>query len=291
MTVARSVTTGAASRLFSGNQSLIMKNQKTILVSALGLALLVAVASVATAAADPAPAPATNKPHDPHGELRARVGEKLGLTADQQSKLETIRAQQRGELEALKANPDLAPDARRSQAMEIMRNRGEQMKAVLSPEQQVKMAAIRHHVKNRAKEGARHHQAQGRQRGANRSPGMQAQRQPDPLAIVAMSERIKDQMAEKLGLTNEQRDKLEHLGRDFRAQQRAQAQKHREEMRAVLTPEQQKKAEQMKKHFRRGQQRPPARVGMNDQPDDMGGADGDLESEVRTEAFEMSDRN
>lgn len=270
-----------------------MKNKKIFLVSALGLALLVAVASVATAAADPAPAPAlgANKSLDPHDELRARVSEKLGLTADQQSKLEAIRAQQRGELEALKTNPDLAPEARRAKAMEIIRNRGEQMKAVLLPEQQVKMAAIRHHIKNRAKEGARHHQAQGRQRGASRSPGMPAQRQPDPLAIVAMSERIKDQMAEKLGLTNEQRDKLGHLGCDFRAQQRAQAQKHREEMRAVLTPEQQKKAEQMKKHFRRGQQRHPARIGMNDQPDDMVGADDDLESDERTEAFEMSDRN
>lgn len=268
-----------------------MKNQKAILGSALGLALLVAIASVAMAAADATPAPAPTKPHDPHGELRARVGEKLGLTVEQQSKLEAIRAQQRGELEALRNNADLAPEARRAQAAEIIRNRGEQMKAVLSPEQQVKMATLRQHLKNRARDGVRQHQAQGGRPNPPRPPGLQAQRQPNPLAIVAMGERIKDQMAEKLGLTNEQRDKLERLGRDFRAQQRAQVKKHLEEMRAVLTPEQQKKADQMKKHFRRGQPRHPAQVGMNDQPDGLVGTDDDLGSDEPTEGFELPGRN
>jgi Spy/CpxP family protein refolding chaperone len=93
------------------------------------------------------------------------------------------------------------------------------------------------------------------------------------MAIVAMGERIKDRIAEKLQLTDEQRDKLEHLSRDYRAQQRDLAKKHQEEMRAVLTPDQQKKAEEMKQHFRHGSGAqpgphggPPPLVSMDDGP-------------------------
>ena len=68
----------------------------------------------------------------------------------------------------------------------------------------------------------------------------------NPLGIIALGERLKDRIAEKLQLTNEQRDRLEHLGRDFRARQREAVKVHLAEMRAVLTPEQQKKVDEWK---------------------------------------------
>jgi Spy/CpxP family protein refolding chaperone len=228
-----------------------MKNKTSLLVSALGLAMLVAGISVAATAADSPPPPTAPAPAGPHDDFRAHVADKLGLSADQQKKLDELRGKQRAELEALKADQSLAPDARRAKAMAVFENYRAQMKAVLTPEQQGKMASFREKMGQKMAQRGRG-QFRGGPGGAGHGQMMQPQGHPNPMAIVAMGERIKDHLAEKLGLTNEQRDKLEHLGRDFRAQQRELAKKHMEEMRAVLTPEQQKKAEEMKQHFRHG---------------------------------------
>ena len=260
-----------------------MKNKTPILVSALGLAMLVAGISVA-AAADSLPPPAAPAPAGPQDDFRARIADKLGLSAEQQKKLAELRGKQRAELDALKADQSLAPDTRREKAMAVYENYRTQMKAVLTPEQQEKMAAFREKMGERmAQRGHGPAQFRGGPDGAGHGHGqmMQPQGHPNPLAIVAIGERIKDRMAEKLGLTNEQRDKLEHLGRDFRAQQRELAKKHLEEMRAVLTPEQQKKAEEFKQHFRHGgPNHPPIAemggepaglmvAGLGEMPDDM----------------------
>ncbi len=254
-----------------------MKNKTSLLVSALGLAMLVAGFTVTATAADSSPPPAA--PAGPHGDMRARIADKLGLSADQQKKLEELRGKQRAELEALKDNKDLAPAARREQARAVFEKYRPQMKAVLTPEQQAKVGVFREKMGERRAQRA--HGAAGRVHGGpggGHGQAMQQQRHPDPMAIVAMGEHIKDRLAEKLGLTSEQRDKLDHLGRDFRAQQRDLAKKHREEMRAVLTPEQQKKAEGMRQHFRRGGPGPkhPPMVGMDDEPEGLMVADGDF---------------
>lgn len=256
-----------------------MKSKKTLLLSALGIALLVAAVSVVTAAADPVPPP----PADPHAGLRAQVGEKLWLSADQQTKLDALRGQQRAELEALKANKDLSREQRREKAMAVLENYRGQMRAVLTPEQQEKMGAIRgmigEKMAQRAHGAQRFHQARGDRQGAGRGQAMPPQRQPNPMQIVAMGERIKDHMAEQLGLTDEQRDKLDHLGREFRTQQRALAKKHMEDMRAVLTPEQQQKAQELKQRSPRGGRPQHPRVGLNDEPEEMMVADNDFDSD------------
>lgn len=240
-----------------------------------------AAVSVVTAAADPVPPPTA----DPHAGLRAQVGEKLGLSADQQTKLDALHVQQRADLEALKANKDLSREQRREKAMAVLKNYRGQMRAVLTPEQQEKMGVIREKfvdkIGQRAHGANRFHQAGGKRQGAGPGHGqaMPPQRQPDPRQIVAMGERIKDHMAAKLGLTDEQRDKLDHLGREFRAQQRALAKQHMEAMRAVLTPEQQQKAQELKQHSPRGGRGHQPRVGLNDEPEEMMVADGDFDSD------------
>ena len=263
-----------------------MKNKTSLLVSALGLAMLVAGLSVAAIAADSPPPPIAPAPAGPHDDFRAHIADKLGLNADQQKKLEELRGKQRAELEALKADQSLTPDARRGKAMAIFENYRTQMKAVLTPEQQEKMGALREKMGERMVQrghGERFNRGHGGPGGPGHGQMMQPQGHPNPMAIVALGERIKDHLAEKLGLTNEQRDKLEHLGRDFRAAQRELAKKHMEEMRAVLTPEQQKKAEEMKQHFHHGapgsDHRPVAEMGgapeglmvadLGEMPDDM----------------------
>jgi len=244
-----------------------MKTKLTVLLSVLGLALLAGLAIAATSA-QPAPAPATTGPDGPRDEFRARLVEKLGLSADQQKQIDDLRARQRTELQALNDNNALAPEARREQGRAIVENYRAQMHAVLTPDQQKQADEWRARWALNP-----HGPGPGPRFGPEARRGPAMQRPPaNPLAIVAMADRIKDRMAENLQLTEEQRDKLEHLGRAYRAEQRELAKKHLDEMRAVLTPEQQKKAEEMKQHFRHGsgaQPGPdghPPLVGLDDVP-------------------------
>lgn len=194
--------------------------------------------------------------------MRSRMAEKLGLSTDQQKAIDDLRTKQHAELQALKADQTLAPEARRDKTQAIIESFRAQMRAVLTPEQQQKVSDWRQHMRDHAGRFA------GGREG-RRGPAMQPGRPADPLAIIAMGDRIKDRIAEKLQLTDEQRDKLEHLGRAYRAQQREAAKKHLEEMRAVLTPEQQQKMDELKQHFRHGPagDRPPF-LGMSDTPGD-----------------------
>ncbi|MBI3885534.1 MAG: Spy/CpxP family protein refolding chaperone [Opitutae bacterium] len=239
-----------------------MKNQTFVLVRVLGVAALVAGLSVAALAADP-PAPAPVLGDSPR-ELWARIAEKLDLNPAQQKKLEELRGQRRAELEALRDDQTLAPDARREKARSILENYRPQLAAVLTPAQQEKMAALR---ANREAGLAPRGPGENFDRGPG--PALSPPGRLNPLAIVALGERIKDRMAEKLGLTDAQRDQLEHLGRAYRAQQRALTKKHLEEMRGVLTPEQRQQAEEMRRSYRHGRPggpRPP-RLGRDDGPD------------------------
>ena len=217
-----------------------MNTKSPVLLTVLGLALLSGLAIAATTSTPPPPA-AVPSPPGPPDAIRDRLAAKLGLSAEQQKAVEELRAKQQAE-----------------------------MMALLTPEQQKKAGEMRGHFKDRLQ-----HYAQGRgpgDRDERRGPAMQPRPQAptNPLEIIAMGERIKDRIAEKLSLTDEQQDQLEHLGRAYRAAQRDAAKKHREEMRAVLTPEQQKKFEEMKQqhsqHGARGGH--PPMVGMNDGPDD-----------------------
>lgn len=226
-----------------------MNAKISVLITLLGFAPLTgpAIADITTAV------PPTPTPACPSGAIRARMVEKLGLSADQQKSIDDLRARQQAELKALQENKDLASDVRRSRAAAIVENHRAQMRAVLTPEQQQKMDAWRGHRREHA----------GARRGLTRPP-------VNPLAVVAMGERIKDRIAEKLQLTDEQRDKLEHIGRAYRAQQREAAKKYFEEMRAVLTPEQRQKAGQWKQHFHPGpQDGTPPFLGMTEGPEDM----------------------
>ncbi|MFI5338030.1 MAG: hypothetical protein ACHQ5A_14670, partial [Opitutales bacterium] len=201
--------------------------------------------------------------------IRQSVMAKLGLTSEQQKKIDALIAERDAALAALKTDSSLAPGARHEKARAIMSDFHGRMLAELTPEQQKKAAEMRseaaEHMRQR---GWTREDHQPRRQDMGPRAGMR-----NPLAIVAMGERIKDRIAEKLQLTDEQRDKLEHLGRAFRAQQREQMKKHLEEMRAVLTPEQQQKVDAWKQHLRRGHGGPPApkQVGFEDE-DGPGGA-------------------
>lgn len=204
-----------------------MKTKFQVLLSLSGLALLT---GLLVAAMEASPAPATPPPPPPgaFGEkLRAHLTEKLHLTADQQAKFDVLLQKQRTELGALRDNKDLSPADRRAKAGAVMENYREQMHALLTPEQQKTADEMRAKMQKQRAHAGRQQPGPGHEfRGAP------AGHPPvNPMAIIAMGERLKDQMAEKLQLTNEQRDKLDHLGRDFRATQRAAMKAHLGEVR------------------------------------------------------------
>ena len=74
---------------------------------------------------------------------RAAMAAELNLTADQQQKVKSIQAGFKGQLEALKADQSLSKEQKRAKMQEIMKAQQEQLKTVLTKEQQEKMASLR----------------------------------------------------------------------------------------------------------------------------------------------------
>lgn len=230
-----------------------MNVKSPVFVTMLGLALASGLAIAATTATPP-PAPAADPaaPAGPGATVKARLAEKLGLTPEQQKAVEDLRAKHRAEMMAL-----LTPEQQKK-AAEMREMFGERMH---------RFANARHHFgpggagfgREGFGPGAMGHRGR-------RGPGFQPRPPENPMRVIAEADRIKDRIAEQLQLTDEQRDQLEHLDRAFRAQQREAAKKHRDEMRAVLTPEQQKKADELKKKFERRPGHPP-RMGFDGGPD------------------------
>jgi Spy/CpxP family protein refolding chaperone len=273
-----------------------MKTKHLIPVALAGLAL---GGALWLRAADAAGAPAAASKGGP-GPMVDMMAEKLGLSSDQKAKADDIMQKQRTALEALHNNKDLSPEQRRDKARELMTSTRDQMKALLTPEQQKKAEELRGQVRERwagpGGPGHRKHMgmerrgpmgphgrmgfAPGGQHGGPGRHGMMQGGPQNPMRTLMMAEQIKDRMAEKLGLSEEQRAKMEKMGREFRAAQRDAVKQHREAMRAVLTPEQQKKADEMKEHFMRGgpgKLRGPHGGGPNARPDDGGWGDGDMD--------------
>ncbi|MBI2814629.1 MAG: hypothetical protein HYX71_10125 [Opitutae bacterium] len=248
----------------------MMKKTLSLALLLCGVAGLVSVAVYAAnppapAATTPAPAPAA-KPQ-PGDQFAAMVADKLGLTAEQKSKIDALRQAQRTALDAVASDKSLSDDDRRAKVRGVIKTHGEQMKAVLTPEQQKKMAMARQHFM--------------------RGPGpdrMQPHR-PDPeqmkfMAFRAhkMMEHMRERRAEMLGLTDEQRAKMRLIAFQHHEKEIALRKALRAEMEAVLTPEQKAKAKEMKERhgkMRHGPHGPGQRPGGGDNDDDDDDEDDD----------------
>ncbi len=237
-----------------------MKTKVTPTLSLLGLTLLAGLILHAADAPSTAPSPAATAsdmpaatPDKRKDEFRARMAQRLGLTADQQAKLDALHQKQRAEIDAILQDNSLDADAKRAKMRGVADSCHKQRLAILTPEQQEKIGRFREHFKEGGPRFARF-QGEGH-RGfgpmmAGGGPGF------GPLAgELGPRENMKDRIAEKLGLTDDQRDKMEHIGRDIRAKQRELMKSYHDQMRAVLTPEQQKQADDWKEQ--RGAGHPP----------------------------------
>ena len=68
-----------------------------------------------------------------------KMAKELNLSTEQQAKIEAIRKENRSKLDAVRADATLTQEQKKAKAAEIMKAQREQMKSVLTPEQQQKM--------------------------------------------------------------------------------------------------------------------------------------------------------
>lgn len=121
---------------------------KAILLCA---ALLLTPAVAVMAQAPAAPATQTTPQHhhvNPH-KAALRMGQQLGLSADQETRLEPILAERQQKSDAIRANTQLS-DADRHQQLKAMHHATQaEMSSVLTPDQMRQMKAM-HHARHTA---------------------------------------------------------------------------------------------------------------------------------------------
>lgn len=116
-----------------------------VLLSVFALAVSLTAPLSLTAQPSPSERPAgAGRPGDEgRGDRLAMMSEQLGLSADQKTKVQAILESERTSLEALRADTALTPEARREKMRSIRESFAGQIRAVLTPEQQTKMSAMR----------------------------------------------------------------------------------------------------------------------------------------------------
>lgn len=211
--------------------------------------LSTALAIVLFAAASQAQTTGTNKPsHKGHRQEMAM--DHLNLTADQKAKLQAIREAQKSEMETLKKNGNVTAEQRKA----IHEKYRSQFQAVLTPAQQEQMKKQRDEWKQKGQEG------KGMGMGKK---GKAFGKRGDMRGQSAF-------LKKELNLTAAQETKLKSIFEEFRTkaqglrsnsslsqeqrkeQMKSLAQQYMSQGKAVLTPEQAKKFEEMKgKRFNR----------------------------------------
>ena len=76
------------------------------------------------------------------GERFQRMQQELNLTADQQQRMKAIRDQYRPQLDAIRQDKSLTQDQKKAKAKDLFKAQQDQMKSVLTPEQQEKMKSL-----------------------------------------------------------------------------------------------------------------------------------------------------
>lgn len=178
--------------------------------------------------------------HHKGGPRGHELADKVNLNDAQKSQMKIQKQELRKQLEEVK-NSNLSNDQKQARRKEILEQRREQMKGILTPEQKQKVKELKKDKVAKKKDG------KGEGRG-NR----------------------KDKMQQELGLSTDQSSRIEAINKSFRTevksiranadlsqdqkkeQVKALQQKHKEELRSLLTTEQQNKLkDRVKNHPRR----------------------------------------
>ncbi|MSN24442.1 MAG: hypothetical protein GJV46_01095 [Geobacter sp.] len=185
---------------------------------------------------------------------------RLGLSEEQRAKIKVILAEEDAQLKALRGNDTYNRDERRSRLQELNSSTYEKIKPILTPEQQAKHEQVKKRIKE--KRSNIRSSRPGPNPGSNES-GKRIERLSLDLALTA------DQQARIKPILEEEDAQLDRLrGNDSynREQRRVKLQELNqityEKIRPVLTPEQQKKFDEinLKVIERRNQNKKPNMV-------------------------------
>ena len=105
----------------------------------LAITALIATSASVLAEDEKPKAPAARGP----AERLKSLTEKLGLTEEQQGKIKEIFAKNVPKAKALREDSALSQEDKRAKMMEVRKAEAEEIRAVLTPEQQEKMKALR----------------------------------------------------------------------------------------------------------------------------------------------------
>ena len=128
------------------NSLVPMKSPIKFTIAALALGLAIPASRAQDTNTPPPPPPsAEHEGHHrgPRGDGLKFFTEKLGLTQDQQAKIKPILEDERKSLDALHDDSSLAKEAKRAKFVEIRKTHREQIRALLTPEQQKKLDELR----------------------------------------------------------------------------------------------------------------------------------------------------
>ena len=227
------------------------KNMKKLITSALILAL-----TIGSASAQSAPAKEHKK------EFKMQQLNRLNLTADQKSKLKTIRDQHQAEVKALKGQ-SLTQEAFRSQRQAIDQKYLEQAKAILTPAQRQEAEQMLNDWKDKGNKGKRgdkggFEKGEGKMKGEGKGPGRGegfrgGDMEKDLNLTADQSKRIGEIRAGFKPQLDALRNDASLSQEQKRARMRELMQQHQEQIKTVLTKEQIQKMESRRKE-RRGPQ-------------------------------------
>ena len=165
----------------------------------------------------------------------AELGEKLNLTEEQKKAIRPIVEKEIKELGAVKNDASLSKEQKLEKMKTIRQTSQEDMKKILTPEQQVKLAEVKEETKQAAKEDITQ-VVQKRMMAMNERLGLTDEQRKTIGTII--EKELKETVALKNDETLSKEQKLEKI--------KTIRQTSREEIKKVLTPEQQTKFEEQK---------------------------------------------
>jgi len=125
-----------------------MKSPIKLAIAVLALVVAIPVSRAQEAGTPPPPPPSPAGEHEghhkgPRAENLKFLTEKLSLTPDQQAKVKVIIEDEKKAGAAVRGDAALDKDAKRAKMMEIRKSHREQIRAVLTPEQQKKLDELK----------------------------------------------------------------------------------------------------------------------------------------------------
>lgn len=127
--------------------------QKPTLIALAVLSLALAAPLVPSFAQTAPPAPPMHGPHGGGGGRLKKLSAELNLTDAQKAQMKPILTSSRQQMQAIKNDSTLTPDARTEKLKAVRKSTRQQTMAVLTPDQRAKLKSIRQ-AKREAKEGA-----------------------------------------------------------------------------------------------------------------------------------------